>query len=79
MPIPVVGVIKNGKIELLEPLNLPEGTKLLITLLSAENCLEKPQEWTNISLQGLERAYGKDEPEYTNDLIKEFNSTYEGK
>jgi hypothetical protein len=29
--------------------------------------------WLNLSIQGLEGAYGEDEPEYSTDLIKEVN------
>ena len=75
----LVAVIKNGKIELLEPIVIPEGTKLLVTLLPQETSSENKQNWTNFSLQGLEKAYGEDEPEYSLDLLKEINSEYERK
>ena len=29
--------------------------------------------WLNLSIQGLEGAYGEDEPGYSTDLIKEVN------
>lgn len=36
-------------------------------------------EWYALSLQGLNRAYGDDEPEYGLSQIKEFNPSYEGR
>ena len=46
-------------------------------------CLDDPnderEEWLNLSIQGLEGAYGEDEPEYSTDLIKEVNPHYTGK
>ena len=36
------------------------------------------QAWSNLSIRGLEEAYGEDEPEYSNDLIKEVNPDYVG-
>jgi hypothetical protein len=35
--------------------------------------------WYNLSMQGLNEAYGENEPEYTLDNIKELNPNYEGK
>jgi hypothetical protein len=40
---------------------------------------DERQAWLNLSIQGLEEAYGKDEPEYSSDLIKEVNPHYEGR
>jgi hypothetical protein len=34
-------------------------------------------EWSNLSLNGLNRAYGDDEPEYEISQLKELNSSYE--
>ena len=36
-------------------------------------------EWYALSLQGLNRAYGDDEPEYELSQIKQFNPSYEGR
>ena len=36
----------------------------------------KREAWLNLSIQGLEGAYGEDEPEYSTDLIKEVNSHF---
>ena len=35
--------------------------------------------WCDISASGLNSAYGNEEPEYSNDLIKEENPDYEGR
>ena len=40
---------------------------------------EDREDWMVISQKGLEQAYGKNEPEYPTDLIKEANPDYEGK
>ncbi len=39
---------------------------------------DEHEAWLNLSIQGLEEAYGEDEPEYSSDLIKEVNPHYEG-
>ena len=39
---------------------------------------DEHQAWLNLSIQGLEEAYGEDEPEYSSNLIKEVNPHYEG-
>jgi hypothetical protein len=63
----LIGIVKNGKVELISDCSLPEGTKLLVTPLEDEQ-MEEDNDWTNISLEGLNSAYGEDEPEY------DFNS-----
>lgn len=72
-------VIKNSKIELFDLVNIPEGTKLLVTPIPNNLNLKPSQEWNDITLSGLNQAYDEDEPEYSLDLIKEFNPEYEGK
>ena len=40
---------------------------------------DEHQAWLNLSIQGLEEAYGEDEPEYSTNLIREVNPHYEGR
>ena len=85
----MLAVVKNGKIEPLEPVSFPEGTQLIVTLnLSAEaigessrceNRETEESEWYALSHQGLSRAYDDDEPGYELSQIKEFNPNYEGR
>lgn len=72
----LIGIVKNGKVELMSDCPLPEGTKLLVTPFEDEQ-MEDDNEWTNISLEGLNNAYGEDEPEYDLKDIKEVNPEYE--
>ncbi len=74
MPNQLSAIIRNGKIEPLEPIDLPEGTQVVVTLADSESA-----EWYALSLQGLNRAYGDDEPDYELSQIKEFNPSYEGR
>ena len=69
----------DGKQILLdEPLDLEPDTQLMVTVLpKSEN--GEDSDWTRLSLESLERAYGDDEPEYPLDLIKEPNPEYEGR
>ena len=61
-----------------EPLDLAPNTRLVVTVLPPEGADEARDAWLRVSAQGLEAAYGDDEPEYTADLIKEANPDYEG-
>jgi hypothetical protein len=72
----LIGIVKNGKVELISNCSLPEGTKLLVTPLEDEQ-IEDDNEWTNISLEGLNNTYGEDEPEYDLKDIQEVNPEYE--
>ena len=45
---------------------------------SERGTIETMDEWSNLSLEGLNLAYDENEPEYTLEQIKEFNPDYEG-
>lgn len=51
---------------------------LQLILLMKDTEIETRDNWYNLSMQGLNEAYGENEPEYTLDNIKELNPNYEG-
>lgn len=67
-------VIHDGKIELAEPASLPEGAKALVTLLPEdEGFLTDPEEreaWSRLGRLSLAKAYGDDEPDYSEADLK---------
>lgn len=81
MSIQLSVTIRDGKLEPLEPIDLPEGTQIIVTLDAPAESTEDPESaaWYALSLQGLNRAYSDDEPEYDLSQIKEFNPDYEGR
>jgi hypothetical protein len=59
-----------------ESFPLEPNTRLLVTVLSEDENAER-ESWLRFSSEGLENAYGDDEPDYTyTDLIEE-NPSYE--
>jgi hypothetical protein len=81
MPTKLLVTIRNGKLDPSEPLDLPEGTQIIVTLdVPAESVKDaESADWYALSLQGLNRAYSDDEPEYDLSQIKEFNPDYKGR
>ncbi|MCY7337915.1 MAG: glycosyl hydrolase family 31 [Chamaesiphon sp.] len=79
MSTQLLAIVKNGRIEPIEPIDLPEGTQLIVTLNSSVETRQESEEseWYTLSLNGLNRAYSDDEPDYELSQIKEFNSNYE--
>ncbi len=64
------------KIQLQEDYPLPKNARLLVTVLPDE--LENEhREWAELALRGLAFAYGPEEPDYPDSLIKEPNPHYE--
>ena len=61
MSTPVFAIVKNGKIEPITPIDLPEGTSLLIL---PNPTTAEAIEWAEFSINGLAHAYSDDEPEY---------------
>jgi predicted DNA-binding antitoxin AbrB/MazE fold protein len=81
MSTQLFAVIKNGKIEPLEPIDFPEGSQLIVTLSSSSENMQDSEssDWYALSLQGLNRAYSDDEPDYEISQVKELNPSYEGR
>ncbi len=55
--------------------NIPKDSKLIVILLSDD----EDADWYSFSARNLNRAYGEDEPDYSDALIKESNPLYEGR
>ncbi len=67
------------KIQLDEPYQLKPNAKLIITILPEGIIEDEHKSWLSFSQEGISNAYGENEPEYTYNLIKEKNPTYEGR
>ena len=68
----------DGKQILLdEPCELEPNAKLIVTVLPNHD--SEHGSWSRLSADGLSRAYGDGEEEYSLDLIKERNPDYEGR
>ncbi len=71
------GHYDGNQIILDEPFQLEPNVALLITVLSDEDVREEREDFATFSLQGLRYAYADDEPEYSFDMIKEPNASYQ--
>lgn len=63
----VKGIIQKHKIKLVEKVDIPEGTKLLITILSPE---EDEQFWQNASISSLTKVWNNSEDNIYAELLK---------
>lgn len=55
----------DGKtIRLDEPFDLPPNTRLIVTVLPPMTDTDR-EDWSNLAVANLARAYGDDEPEYS--------------
>jgi hypothetical protein len=55
----------GNSIKLDEPYPLPMDAQLLVTVLTPIDANQERTEWFELSMQGLARAYGDDEPDYS--------------
>jgi hypothetical protein len=56
----------DGKtIQLDEPYDLPANAQLIVTIVPATTVDDERRAWMQFSADGLARAYGDDEPEYS--------------
>jgi len=54
-----------------EPYQLQRDSKLIVTVVSGDSLEDERQAWLAASQAGLTRAYGEDEPDYSNAVILE--------
>jgi len=67
------------QIRLDEPCQLAADTQLLIVVVPSRSSDGESEDWMLLSRQGLESAYGEQEPEYSLDAIKEPNPVHLGR
>ena len=69
-------VIDSRHLKLKKPIKMASGSKVMITIESVEGVAED-LEWYFIASQGLEGAYGENEPDYPLNRIKIPNPEYQ--
>ena len=67
MPKTVMATVRQGKIEISEDLKLPEGTKVLITILPNDEA----EFWQNASQQSLNKVWDNSEDDIYAELLEE--------
>ncbi len=68
-------VIDARHLMLKNPIEIPPGSKVLITIVP--NKSNGNDDWFSLSIQQLEAAYGEDEPDYPLSLIKNPNAEFQ--
>lgn len=66
MPTTLEGVVRNGRIEFLEKINLPEGSKILITLAPSD----ESQFWLGVSQVALDAIWDNPEDDVYAQLLE---------
>jgi len=67
-------VVDNTHLKLLQPIQLPKRTRVIITVMQPGD--DEREAWLQASAGQLNRAYGDDEPEYSLELVKQPNSEF---
>ncbi len=70
-------IIDATHLELAEPVDLPAGRKLVVSLVDAEQDYDQRQQWLAASAAGLQEAYSDSEPNCSLDQVKEPNPQYD--
>lgn len=67
------GHFDGERIVLDEPFDLPLNSTVMVTVVANETALPHDDDdaWSTLSVEGLVRAYGDSEPEYTLDDLRE--------
>lgn len=70
-------MIDATHLELSEPVDLPAGRKLVVSVVEAGESFDERRQWLAASEASLEGAYGETEPDYSMDQVKEPNPEYD--
>ncbi|MBU0511781.1 MAG: glycosyl hydrolase family 31 [Chloroflexi bacterium] len=68
-------VVDHNHLRLLQPIQLPRLSKVMIAVLPSEG--NERAAWLRASADWLNSAYGDNEPEYSPAMIKENNPGYD--
>ncbi len=66
-------MIDATHLELSEPVDLPAGRKLVVSVVEAGESFDDRRQWLAASAAGLQDAYGDSEPDYSLDQVREPN------
>ncbi len=64
-------------LELSEPVDLPPGRKLVISVVEADEEFDERKQWLAASEDNLRAAYADSEPDYSLDLLRDRNPEFE--
>ncbi|MBC8263701.1 MAG: glycosyl hydrolase family 31 [Anaerolineales bacterium] len=67
-------VIDNTHLRLLQPIQLPRLTRVIIAVMQLDG--DEREVWLQTSVGQLNRAYGDNEPEYLPEQIKQPNPEF---
>jgi len=77
MQITEAQVIDANHLKLLYPVQIPPYSKIMIAIVSEKADDHEKEEWFGLSRQELAAAYGEDEPEYSQKMIKKINPDFQ--
>ena len=69
-------VIDANHLKLLQPIQMPPQSNVVVTIFSYEKAANEDRFWFQLSEQGLAAAYDNDEPDYSTELIKSPNPEF---
>ena len=70
-------VLDAQHLKLSKRLDIPTGSKIFITITPPKDLAAEHEAWALLSSQGLAKAYGDDEPEYSPASIKKPNPEFQ--
>jgi hypothetical protein len=70
-------VIDANHLKLLQPIQMPPRSNVVVTIFSSEETANEDRFWFQLSQQGLAAAYDSDEPDYPTELIKHPNPEFQ--
>ena len=78
MVVVEASVMDPTHLELSHPIDLPPGSKVVVSVMDSNPVTNDHDPWTSLALGGLAGAYGANEPEYGSGSIRQPNPEFEG-
>ena len=70
-------MVDSTHLELLEPVDLPPGRRLVVSVVEADEDFDERRQWLTASELSLQDAYSDSDPDYSLDQVKEPNPEYD--
>jgi hypothetical protein len=69
-------VIDGNHLKLLQRINMPAGSRVMVSVTPIDELAEEDEAWPQMAAEGLAAAYGDAEPEYSVQLIRQHNPEF---
>jgi hypothetical protein len=70
-------VIDGSHLKLLQRINVPPGSRVMISVMPIDDMADENEAWPQMAAESLAAAYGEEEPDYSAKFIRQHNPEFQ--